>query len=128
MIEETIFHVLLCSVICVIIHFFFHKRVDDKSHHHKLELTPEQREDLYKEFVVRFWASLSPPTKNGRAWDMKAQEFIGPAAPKTSIEGQILEFAMNKNQEIKDKKDLMEFAFKSVDKLLHRGSENKNDK
>lgn len=38
MILEFVFHVILCSVICTIIHLFFHKKHDKCAH----DLTPEE--------------------------------------------------------------------------------------
>lgn len=122
MIEETIFHILMCSVICVIIHFFFHKKVDDKNHkhNHNLELSEEQKQKLYDEFIIRFWATLSPPTKDGKSWNIKTQDF---EKDNNSTEKKILDCAINKAQEVKNKVDGFQVAYKKVDNFLNKGKE-----
>lgn len=47
MILDVILHVVLCSTICTVIHFFFHRRT-----HHEHELTDKEIKFL-KEFVKK---------------------------------------------------------------------------
>ena len=35
---EFILHAFLCSLLCIAIHYIFHKKVDDKNHKHQHEI------------------------------------------------------------------------------------------